>query len=102
MMTLTSLQQLARRPRARLLIATLLTLLCAGREAGRHPVEAQSSPSLIVKTENANVGDGDWDISGAGDPSIQGFASDISVNTGQTVDFKIKTDSNNYQILVYR
>src|SRR3954468_115580 len=102
MMTLTSLHQLARRPRARLLIAVLLTLLCAGREAGRHPMEAQSGPSLVITAENAKAGDADWDISGAGDPSIQGFASDISVNTGQTVDFKIKTDSNNYQILIYR
>jgi hypothetical protein len=35
----------------------------------------------------------EWDVSGAGDPSIQGFATDISVNKGETVSFKVKTDS---------
>jgi hypothetical protein len=63
----------------------------AGREASRHPVEARAA-SPVIKTENAKNATG-TDISGAGDPSIQGFASDISVSTGQTVNFKIKTDS---------
>jgi hypothetical protein len=43
-----------------------------------------------------------WDIVGAGDPSIQGFATDISVNHGQTIQFKIKTPSTNYHIDIYR
>ena len=34
--------------------------------------------------------------------SIQGFATDISVNTGETVSFKVKTDSINYRIDIYR
>ena len=37
-----------------------------------------------------------WDIDGAGDASIQGFATDISVNVGQTIDFKIDTDAADY------
>src|SRR5262249_44390703 len=44
----------------------------------------------------------EWDISGAGDLSIQGFATDISVNKGQTVFFKIKTDAAAYTIDIYR
>ena len=44
-----------------------------------------------------------WDISGAGDPGIQGFATDISVNQGQTVSFKIKdTKRHPYRIDIYR
>ena len=35
-------------------------------------------------------------------PSIQGFATDISVDQGQTVDFKIDTDSTDYRIDIYR
>ena len=34
--------------------------------------------------------------------SIQGFATDISVNRGTTVDFKIDTPSTNYHIDIYR
>jgi hypothetical protein len=43
-----------------------------------------------------------WDINGAGDSSIQGFATDISVNIGQRIDFKIKTDASAYTIDIYR
>ncbi|WP_417563765.1 DUF4082 domain-containing protein [Microbacterium sp.] len=43
-----------------------------------------------------------WDIDGAGDPSIQGFATDISVNAGSTIDFKIDTDASSYKIDIYR
>ena len=45
----------------------------------------------------------DWDIGQtAGDPSIQGFATDISTNAGQSVHFKINTPSTNYQIKIFR
>lgn len=43
-----------------------------------------------------------WDVSGAGDLSIQGFATEISVNKGETVHFKIQTNANNYTIDIYR
>src|SRR5687767_11492664 len=44
-----------------------------------------------IVDENKLVGNfpSEWDIYGAGDLSIQGFATDISVNKGNTVDFKI-------------
>jgi hypothetical protein len=43
-----------------------------------------------------------WDISGAGDSKIQGFATDISFNQGQTVAFKIKTNATSYKLDIYR
>jgi hypothetical protein len=43
-----------------------------------------------------------WDIDGAGDPSIQGFSTDISVNVGSKIDFKIDTDAADYTIDIYR
>ncbi len=57
-----------------------------------------------IVTENALPGTPEsvWDIAGAGDLSIQGFATDISVNKGDTVHFKINTDANAYTIQVYR
>src|SRR5690348_4972322 len=39
-----------------------------------------------------------WRVVGAGDPGIQGFATDISVNVGGTISFKVKTDSANYSL----
>jgi hypothetical protein len=43
-----------------------------------------------------------WDISGAGDSSIQGFATDFSVAPGETARFKINTTASAYTIDIYR
>ncbi len=43
-----------------------------------------------------------WDIDGAGDPDIQGFATEISVNRGARIDFKIDTAADVVQIDIYR
>jgi hypothetical protein len=58
-----------------------------------------------IVTENALTGTPDttWDIGvGGGSTNIEGFATDISVNHGQTVNFKINTNSSNYRIDIYR
>ncbi len=69
------------------------------------------SQNAIV-TENANPGvpASQWDISNNGDgtygdKSIQGFATDISVNKGQTINFKITITTGTdfkYGIKIYR
>jgi len=44
-----------------------------------------------------------WQIRGDGDPTLQGFTTDISVNHGQTVYFKINdTALASYEIDIYR
>jgi hypothetical protein len=43
-----------------------------------------------------------WFIDGAGDSNIEGFATRMSVDRGQTVDFKINTDASQYRIDIYR
>jgi hypothetical protein len=57
-----------------------------------------------ITCENSKLGEpaSVWDINGAGDPSIQGFATDISVNIGSQIDFKIDTTAARYTIDVYR
>ena len=75
--------------------------MLAGR-AGLGPfVQAQANP-IVLENNQAGSPASEWDVSGAGDPSIQGFATDISVNKGDTVSFKVKTDSTNYRIDIYR
>src|ERR1700722_8564282 len=63
-----------------------------------------SSPANPIEAENCLPGNppSQWDVSGAGDPTIQGFGTDISVNAGQTITFKVKTDANAYTIEIYR
>jgi methionine-rich copper-binding protein CopC len=57
-----------------------------------------------VACENSKPGDSplDWDIASGGDPSIEGFTTDISVNLGDTVHFKINTDAADYTIDIFR
>jgi hypothetical protein len=64
---------------------------------------APASAQNAIVTENQLPGNpaSEWDISGAGDLSIQGFATDISVNKGQRVRFKIKSNAA-YTINIYR
>ena len=89
---------------------------CRGRDARRIARAAALVPALLfalalpaqaqnpIVTENRLAGTpaSTWDVSGSGDPTIQGFATDISVNKGETVRFKINTSASGYQIQIYR
>src|SRR4051812_12774038 len=57
-----------------------------------------------IACENSKAGTpkSTWDVTGAGTAAIQGFATDISVNRGQTVQFKIKTAAKSYRLEIYR
>jgi hypothetical protein len=61
-------------------------------------------PVNIIEAENCKPGNpsSEWDIAGAGDLSIQGFATDISVNKAETVRFKVQTDASSFRIDIYR
>lgn len=56
-----------------------------------------------IVCENGKPGNpsSEWDITGAGDLNIQGFATDISVNRGNAVNFKIKSTAA-YRLDIYR
>ena len=62
------------------------------------------SPANAIEAENCLTGNppSEWDVSGAGDANLQGFATDISVNRGQTVSFKVSTTASAYRIDIYR
>ena len=96
-------------------------LICAGAALGSTTVLAclsllgGATPALAAETncsiapnpvacENALPGDppSDWQVQGAGDPTIQGYATSMSVNVGQTESFKINTPSTNYHIDILR
>jgi hypothetical protein len=63
-----------------------------------------ASASGTIVSENALPGTpaAQWDVEGAGDPSIQGFATEASVNRGQTVEFKVRTDTAAFRLEIYR
>ena len=57
-----------------------------------------------IACENTKPGNpaSEWDVSGAGSAAIQGFATDISVDQGGTVSFKVETPASAYRIDIYR
>ncbi|MBD0415488.1 DUF4082 domain-containing protein [Oryzicola mucosus] len=81
-----------------------------GWEPGEPIIDAAPAVTNVTGTpnkiaiENAKQGNpiSEWGVEGDGDGNIQGFATEISTNVGQTVDFKIATDSTNYRIDIYR
>ena len=61
-------------------------------------------PENPIEAENCLSGNplNDWYVEGAGSANIQGFTTDMSVNVGQTVFFKIATNAMDYRIDIYR
>ena len=57
-----------------------------------------------VACENTKPGNpaSEWDVSGAGSTSIQGFATAMSVDQGGTISFKVDTSATAYRIDLYR
>src|SRR5688572_24829626 len=57
-----------------------------------------------IQCENWKPGNpaSEWEIVSSGDPTIQGFATDISVDQGQTVTFKVSTPASAYRLDIYR
>jgi len=87
-----------------LFVRKLSGFLAAFSLCGALFVGTRVDASNPITIENANAGTpaSQWDISGAGDLSIQGFATDISVNKGGTIHFKISTNATAYRLDIYR
>ncbi len=83
--------------------AVFALLSAAPSMAAEEEDKCASAPNPIV-CENALPGDPgtNWEVSGVGDPTIQGFATSMSVNVGQTEYFKIKTPATSYHIEILR
>ena len=68
------------------------------------PDECGDPGNNEIVAENCLTGNpsSEWDISGAGDLTIQGFATDISVDQGGTIEFKVDTGATDYRLDIYR
>lgn len=95
------------------ILALVLALICSALPVVAGPgwvlparAATPCDPPVVSKVacENTLAGNpaSEWQVSGAGDSSIQGYATSMSVNVGQTVTFKVKTNAKAYRIDVYR
>lgn len=85
------------------LAAACLVVLGAAppSDAATDPCGANGNP---IACENSKPGSppSAWEIDGAGDSDIQGFSTDISVNAGSSIGFKIDTSASAYTITIFR
>jgi len=83
----------------------VLVVLCCGAVPSAAGAAACDAPvTNPVACENTLTGadPSTWEIDGAGDPSIQGYATQMSVNKGASISFKIKSATSNYHIDILR
>ena len=84
------------------LVTALLIALPPGPQArAASPCGANINP-IVCENQKPGTSPSEWDINGAGDSTIQGYATDISVNAGQKIDFKVDTNASAYSIKIYR
>ena len=83
------------------LTALALWLPLSPQAEAQTPCGAGGNPTAC---ENSLPGNppSQWDISGSGDPSIQGFTAEFSVNLGEQVHFKVDTTASSWRLDIYR
>ena len=58
--------------------------------------------AIVTENQLAGTPQSQWDLADLGSTTFQGFTTDISVNHGSTVNFKIQSGTNNWRIDIYR
>jgi hypothetical protein len=79
---------------ASLLTGSIRSALAAG------PCDPGSNP-IVCENSKAGTPSSVWDVSGGGDTTVEGFATDMSVNAGSPVSFKVEAAAD-YSIDIYR
>lgn len=94
---------------AALVLAAILLVATSPTTLSREAVDTSAatcdptlSNPIVCENELPGSPSSAWAIKGYGDPSIQGFATSISVNQGEIESFKIDTDASAYSIAIYR
>ena len=84
--------------------AALVLVLVLARPGPAASTDPCNPVVSVIACENSKPGtpQSQWDINGAGSSNIQGFATDMSVNVGGTISFKIKTPARSYRLDIYR
>src|SRR5215813_13165557 len=63
---------------------------------------ALAQNAIVAENQLPGTPQSQWDLSGPGSTTLLGFTTDISVNHGSTVNFKIQSGTNNWKIDIYR
>src|SRR3954468_11228839 len=99
----------AMRPRSGRFVVATLALAAALVCLAIAPTTSQAAvctPPVVNKVacENSQPGadPSTWEVDGNGDDTIQGFSTQMSVQPGDTIGFKIKSATTNFHIDILR
>ena len=92
-----------------MVIGSIIVVLLGLMTAVYAPSASAAGPcgppvTSVIACENSLPGTAPsaWQVSGVGDTTIQGFATSMSVNVGDTVNFKISTPASSYHLDILR
>ena len=87
-----------------LALLALLGLLSLGAAPALAEEDKCGEAANPIVCENALPGEApsEWQVNGVGNPEIEGYATSMSVNVGQTESFKIDTNASSYHIEILR
>ncbi len=88
---------------AALMVASATAIAVEGSPASAAGVCGPPVTSVIA-CENTLPGDppSDWQVTGSGDATLQGFATSMSVKPGDTVSFKVSSTTSAYHVDILR
>ncbi|MGH2610984.1 MAG: N,N-dimethylformamidase beta subunit family domain-containing protein, partial [Tepidiformaceae bacterium] len=88
------------------MMAAASALVVAGLDRSESSAVGPCDPPIVneIVCENSKPGnpESEWDLPVGPDASIEGYTTDISVDQGQQLQFKVKTNATNYRIDIYR
>ncbi len=87
---------------AGVLTAAGLTVVLPAGPATAAPCDAPIVSPVACENTKPGSPESEWGITGAGSSTIQGFATEMSVNVGETEGFKIDTPASSYRLDIYR
>ena len=82
--------------------AAALALLPATGHAATDPCATPVTNPVACENSKPGTPTSDWEVAGDGDSTIQGFATKMSVNVGQTISFKVDTSAASYHLDILR
>ena len=89
-------------PSIALLLAVVGALVPALAAAPAAATDCGGANAIVCENALPGSPPEEWNVGGDGDPSIQGFATEMSVNVGDTVRFKVQTDASDYTVKIFR
>ena len=84
------------------LLGAVLLVALPAQTVYAAPCDAPVVNAIACENSKPGSPSSAWDVSGSGSTTIQGFATEMSVNVGDTESFKVKTTATSYRLDIYR